>query len=159
MRFLVIYHAKEASARIIMQRLAEKIGCTDFVLAGTTENADIPIKLINPNLWEAGYYGLGEAIRKARPDVIFNACELSNFSLWQAHHYRPPGVKIFSYAFDNLCMTPEEECRLRPGLRQMFRSRVKHLCIQRSAKIVDKIIMSSMKAWRAHADKWNIPES
>jgi glycosyltransferase involved in cell wall biosynthesis len=158
-RFLVIYHANEASARIVLQRLAQQNGCTDFILAGTTKDADIPVRLINPNVWEAGYHGLGGAIRKAKPEVIFNVCELSNFSLWQAHHYRPPGVKLYSYAFDNLCLTPAAEGRLRPGLKQLFRSRIKQLCVRRNAKIVDKIIMSSMKAWRAHADNWNIPES
>jgi glycosyltransferase involved in cell wall biosynthesis len=119
---------------------------------------DIPLKLIKPGLRELGYWGLGSAIRKAKPDVIFDICELSSFSLWQAQWYRPANAKIYAYAFDNLCLTPAEEMRGRPGWQQAVRSRIKQLAVRRNRRIVDVLVVASQRALRAHADKWKVPE-
>jgi glycosyltransferase involved in cell wall biosynthesis len=161
MRFLVIHHAtqKETSSGIVLKRLAEQHGCTEFLLAGPGgPGVDFPLRLIKPGLRELGYRGLGEAIRGARPDVIFDISELSSFTLWQAHWFRPPKAKIYAYAFDNLCLTPAEEQRLKPGLGQAVRSRIKQLAISRNRRIVDLLLVASQKAIRAHADKWHVPE-
>jgi glycosyltransferase involved in cell wall biosynthesis len=161
MRFLVIHHAThtDTSSAIVLKRLAEQLGCTEFLLAGpAAPGVDFPLTLIKPGLRELGYRGLGGAIRKARPDVIFDICELSSFSLWQEHWYRPAGTKIYAYAFDNLCLTPAEELRAKPSWKQSLRSRIKQMAVRRNARIVDTVVVASQRALRAHADKWSVPE-